>query len=134
MAIFAASSAWCGLAGNIGHLVAARAAQGVGAALLVPGSLALLSASFDASRRGKAIGTWSGATAMTTALGPVVGGWLIEHLSWRAAFLVNLPLAVAVLAIVFWRVPESRAPQQAGDSTGLAACSPRWGWAAWSTA
>ena len=114
VAIFAASSAWCGLAGNIGHLVAARAAQGVGAALLVPGSLALLSASFDASRRGKAIGTWSGATAMTTALGPVVGGWLIEHLSWRAAFLVNLPLAVAVLAIVFWRVPESRAPQQAG--------------------
>ncbi|WP_416049709.1 MFS transporter [Cupriavidus basilensis] len=114
VAIFAASSAWCGLAGNIGHLVAARAAQGVGAALLVPGSLALLSASFDASRRGKAIGTWSGATAMTTALGPVVGGWLIEHLSWRAAFLVNLPLAAAVLAIVFWRVPESRAPRHPG--------------------
>ncbi|QOT75978.1 MFS transporter [Cupriavidus basilensis] len=114
VAVFAASSAWCGLAGNIGHLVAARAAQGVGAALLVPGSLALLSASFDASRRGKAIGTWSGATAMTTALGPVVGGWLIEHLSWRAAFLVNLPLAAAVLAIVFWRVPESRAPQHPG--------------------
>ncbi|MGO4808414.1 MFS transporter [Cupriavidus sp. 2MCAB6] len=114
VAIFAASSAWCGLAGNIGHLIAARAAQGVGAALLVPGSLALLSASFDESRRGKAIGTWSGATAMTTALGPVVGGWLIEHLSWRAAFLVNLPLAAAVLLIVFWRVPDSRGPRQAG--------------------
>lgn len=114
VAMFAASSAWCGLAGNIGHLVAARAVQGVGAALLVPGSLALLSASFEASRRGKAIGTWSGATAMTTALGPVVGGWLIEHLSWRAAFLVNLPLAAAVLAIVCWRVPESRAPRRPG--------------------
>ncbi|WP_420996443.1 MFS transporter [Cupriavidus sp. 30B13] len=114
VAVFAAASAWCGLAGNIGHLVAARAAQGVGAALLVPGSLALLSASFDESRRGKAIGTWSGATAMTTALGPVVGGWLIEHLSWRAAFLVNLPLAAAVLLIAFWRVPESRAPAQPG--------------------
>ncbi|MGO4328886.1 DHA2 family efflux MFS transporter permease subunit [Cupriavidus sp. 2TAF22] len=115
VAVFAASSAWCGLAGNIGHLVAARAAQGVGAALLVPGSLALLSASFDQSRRGKAIGTWSGATAMTAALGPVAGGWLIEHLSWRAAFLVNLPLAAAVLVIAFWRVPESRAPGQAGS-------------------
>jgi EmrB/QacA subfamily drug resistance transporter len=114
VAIFATSSAWCGLAGNIGHLVAARAAQGAGAALLVPGSLALLSASFDESRRGKAIGTWSGATAMTTALGPVVGGWLIEHLSWRAAFLVNLPLAAAVLLIAFWRVPESRGPKHEG--------------------
>jgi EmrB/QacA subfamily drug resistance transporter len=114
VAIFATSSAWCGLAGNIGHLVAARAAQGAGAALLVPGSLALLSASFDESRRGKAIGTWSGATAMTTALGPVVGGWLIEHLSWRAAVLVNLPLAAAVLLIAFWRVPESRGPKHEG--------------------
>jgi EmrB/QacA subfamily drug resistance transporter len=114
VAIFATSSAGCGLAGNIGHLVAARAAQGAGAALLVPGSLALLSASFDESRRGKAIGTWSGATAMTTALGPVVGGWLIEHLSWRAAFLVNLPLAAAVLLIAFWRVPESRGPKHEG--------------------
>jgi MFS family permease len=74
----------------------------------------LLSASFDESRRGKAIGTWSGATAMTTALGPVAGGWLIEHLSWRAAFLVNLPLAAAVLLILFWRVPDSRGPRQEG--------------------
>src|SRR4029077_913544 len=82
--------------------------QGIGAALLVPGSLAIISASFDEKSRGKAIGTWSGFTAITTALGPVLGGWLIEHGSWRWAFFLNLPLAVAVVAISLWRVPESR--------------------------
>jgi EmrB/QacA subfamily drug resistance transporter len=109
--IFAAASAACGLAPNILELVIARSIQGVGAALLVPGSLAIISASFDEASRGKAIGTWSGFTAITTALGPVLGGWLIEHGSWRWAFYLNLPLAVAVLAISLWRVPESRGPR-----------------------
>ncbi|SDD80432.1 drug resistance transporter, EmrB/QacA subfamily [Cupriavidus sp. YR651] len=119
VAIFAAASVWCGLAPTIGHLIVARAVQGIGAALLVPGSLALLSASFDPASRGKAIGTWSGATAMTAALGPVAGGWLIDHLSWRAAFLINVPLAAAVLVITLWRVPESRAPSPGAiDWTG----------------
>lgn len=113
--VFALSSVWCGVAPDIRQLIAARAVQGVGAALLVPGSLALLSASFEPERRGKAIGTWSGATAMTTALGPVLGGWLIEHWSWRAAFLINVPLAAVVLALTLWRVPES-ADSSASDA------------------
>jgi EmrB/QacA subfamily drug resistance transporter len=106
--IFAAASAACGLAPSILTLVVARSVQGIGAALLVPGSLAIISASFDKESRGKAIGTWSGFTAITTALGPVIGGWLIEHGSWRWAFFLNLPLAIAIVVISLWRVPESR--------------------------
>jgi EmrB/QacA subfamily drug resistance transporter len=106
--IFALSSVWCGLAANIQQLIIARAAQGVGGALLVPGSLAIISASFKAEARGKAIGTWSGFTAITAAIGPVLGGWLIEHVSWRAVFFINVPLALTVLALVFLHVPESR--------------------------
>jgi EmrB/QacA subfamily drug resistance transporter len=106
--IFAIASAACGLAPSILELIVARSVQGIGAALLVPGSLAIISASFDEKSRGKAIGTWSGFTAITTALGPVLGGWLIEHGSWRWAFFLNLPLAVAVVAISAWRVSESR--------------------------
>ena len=112
--IFAAASLWCGLARAIGELIAARALQGVGAALLVPGSLALISASFPANARGRAIGTWSGFTAITAALGPVLGGWLVEHMSWRWAFFINLPIALVVLAITLWRVPETR-PTHAAD-------------------
>jgi len=114
VALFAAASAACGVAGSVRQLVVARAAQGIGAALLVPGSLAIISASFPARERGRAIGTWSGFAAIATALGPVVGGWLIEHVSWRWAFFVNLPVAVTVLALLFWRVPESRNPDPAG--------------------
>jgi len=110
VALFAVSSAWCGLAASVHELILARCAQGIGAALLVPGSLAIISASFDGQHRGRAIGTWSGATAITTALGPVLGGWLIEHASWRWVFFINLPLAVAVILISWLRVPESRSP------------------------
>ncbi len=106
--LFAAASGYCGFAPSLGHLIAARAIQGVGAAFLVPGSLALISACFDESERGRAIGTWSGATAITTAIGPVLGGWLIQHLSWRWAFFLNLPLALAVIVISLRYVPESR--------------------------
>lgn len=109
--IFALASAACGLAPSVLALIIARSMQGVGAALLVPGSLAIISASFDAQSRGKAIGTWSGFTAITTALGPVIGGWLIQHGSWRWAFYLNLPFAAAVIAISLWRVPESRSSQ-----------------------
>jgi EmrB/QacA subfamily drug resistance transporter len=107
--LFAIASAACGFAAHIQQLIAARAIQGIGAAFLVPGSLALISASFGESDRGRAIGTWSGFTAITTAIGPVLGGWLIEHLSWRWAFLINVPLAAAVIVVSLWRVPESRA-------------------------
>jgi EmrB/QacA subfamily drug resistance transporter len=105
--VFAAASAWCGLAPGIRPLIIARAAQGFGAALLVPGSLAIISSSFREEDRGRAIGTWSGFSAITAAIGPVLGGWLIERLSWRAIFFLNLPLAVIVVAICYWRVPES---------------------------
>src|SRR5712692_7787283 len=108
VAIFAVASAVCGFASNIEQLIIARSVQGVGAALLVPGSLAIISKSFDEKSRGQAIGTWSGFTAITTAVGPVVGGWLVEHASWRWVFFINLPIAAAVMAISLWRIPESR--------------------------
>jgi EmrB/QacA subfamily drug resistance transporter len=107
-AIFALASIWCGLAGSALELIIARGVQGIGGALLVPNSLALISASFDEDERGKAIGTWSGATAITMALGPVLGGWLIDAVTWRAIFFLNVPLAIVVLAIAQWHVPESR--------------------------
>src|SRR5229473_1359117 len=108
VAIFAVASAGCGAASNIHLLIIARSVQGVGAALLVPGSLAIISTAFDEKSRGQAIGIWSGFTAITTAIGPVLGGWLVEHASWRWVFFINLPFAAAVIAISFWRVPESR--------------------------
>jgi len=108
VAIFAAASAGCGVATSIHQLIIARTIQGVGAALLVPGSLAIISTSFDEKSRGQAIGTWSGFTAITTAVGPVLGGWLVQHASWRWAFFINLPLAAAVIFISLWRIPESR--------------------------
>ena len=110
VALFAVASAACGLARNIDQLIAARAVQGIGAALLTPGSLAIISASFPEQERGRAIGTWSGFSAITTALGPVLGGWLIQHASWRWIFFINLPLAAVVILISWWRVPESRGP------------------------
>ncbi|WP_009632946.1 MFS transporter [Synechocystis sp. PCC 7509] len=106
--LFALASIWCGLSPNVNQLIMARALQGIGGALLVPGSLAIISASFSGDERGKAIGTWSGFTAITSAFGPVLGGWLVENTSWRWIFFINVPLAAIVLFILFWRVPESR--------------------------
>ena len=106
--IFAIASLACGLASSIQHLIVARSIQGVGAALLVPGSLAIISACFAETSRGQSIGTWSGFTTITTAIGPVLGGWLVEHASWRWAFLINVLLAAVVIAISVRYVPESR--------------------------
>ena len=108
IAIFSLASVWCGLSPTIGSLILARAVQGVGAALLVPGSLAIISASFSPDRRGRAIGTWSGFTSITSAIGPIVGGALVQYASWRWVFFLNVPLAVIILVILFWHVPESR--------------------------
>jgi EmrB/QacA subfamily drug resistance transporter len=107
-AVFAAASIACGLSSSISQLIVARSFQGIGAAFLVPSSLAIISASFDEKSRGQAIGTWSGFTAITMALGPVLGGWLIQHASWHWAFFINVPIAAAVIVISLWRVPESR--------------------------
>jgi len=106
--LFAVGSSWCGLSSSITSLIAARGLQGIGAALLVPGSLAIISASYAEAERGRAIGTWSGFTAITAAIGPVLGGWLVENASWRWVFFINLPIAVIVISISLWRVPESR--------------------------
>ena len=108
VSIFALASAGCGFASSIHQLIIARSIQGVGAALLVPGSLTIISTSFDEKSRGQAIGTWSGFTAITTAIGPVLGGWLVGHASWRWVFFINLPLAAAVIVISLRFIPESR--------------------------
>lgn len=106
--VFALASIACGCATGTRQLIAARALQGLGAALVVPGSLALISSSFAQAERGRAIGTWSGASAITTAIGPLIGGWLIEHVSWRAVFFINVPVAVAAIVISLLHVAEYR--------------------------
>jgi len=111
--IFAAASALCGVAATVEQLVVVRAVQGAGAALVVPGSLAIISASFGVRERGWAIAIWSSFSALTSAAGPVFGGWLTEHLSWRWAFSANVPLGAVVLALLR-HVPESRDPEPTG--------------------
>lgn len=106
--IFAVSSLACALAGSIGILIAARCVQGIGGALSTPGSLALISAAYSNAARGRAIGTWSGFSALTSAAGPVIGGWLTQEYSWRFVFVINLPIALVVLIILRTAVPESR--------------------------
>jgi MFS family permease len=127
--LFAVASMWCGLAPNPEQLIFSRALQGVGAALLVPNSLAIIGASFEEARRGRAIGTWTSLTSVTLILGPLLGGYFAENVSWRAVFFINVPLAIAVLAITRAHVPESRDPEARRlDLPGR--CSPRWGWVA----
>jgi EmrB/QacA subfamily drug resistance transporter len=111
---FAAASLLCGLAPNAPSLIAARALQGVGGALLMPGSLAILQASFSPDDRGRAIGAWSGLGGVATAIGPFLGGWLVQAVSWRLIFYINLPIAAAVVAIAVRHVPETRDPAATG--------------------
>jgi EmrB/QacA subfamily drug resistance transporter len=105
---FGLASLGCGLAPSIEFLIAARCVQGIAAALMVPGSLALISGAFDEKARGAAIGTWAGATAVSSALGPALGGWLTQAASWRWIFLINVPLAAAIVIISLLRVAETR--------------------------
>jgi EmrB/QacA subfamily drug resistance transporter len=111
---FALASAACGLAPGAGFLIAARVLQGVGAALLTPGSLAILEASFVPADRARAIGAWSGLSGVAVAAGPLVGGSLISAASWRWIFFINVPIAVAVVALGIRHVPESRDPRATG--------------------
>ncbi|HEY4162314.1 MAG TPA: MFS transporter [Dongiaceae bacterium] len=120
IAIFALASAACGLAPDAATLVLARGVQGFGAALMMPGSLAIVSASFPSERQGDAIGLWSATTGIAMAIAPAFGGWLIDNLSWHAAFLINLPLAAVAFTITWWKVPESRSPRTRSlDLTGM---------------
>jgi EmrB/QacA subfamily drug resistance transporter len=113
---FGVASMGCGLAPNPTILIVARALQGVAGALLVPGSLAIITSSFDAAERGRAIGTWSGLAGVSTAIGPFAGGYLIDVASWRWAFLINAPLIAAAVLATIRHVPESRAPAPSGES------------------
>ncbi|MDE1181667.1 MFS transporter [Paraburkholderia sp.] len=107
ISLFTLASAGCGFSPNAGTLIAARAVQGVGAALLVPSSLSIIGAVFDAQERGRAIGTWAGVGAITSALGPVAGGWLVDALSWRAIFFLNVPIAIGTILLAINSVPDS---------------------------
>jgi EmrB/QacA subfamily drug resistance transporter len=113
LSIFTASSVLCGIAPDLGLLIAARALEGAGGALLVPGSLAILSATFEAEDRRRAIGAWSGLAGVSTAIAPLVGGWLTDSVSWRAIFFLNVPLAFATLWALR-HVPETRDEQATG--------------------
>jgi EmrB/QacA subfamily drug resistance transporter len=117
---FALSSALCGLSPDIGVLIAARALQGVGGALLTPGSLAIIQASFTSEDRPRAIGAWSGLGGVAGAAGPLLGGWLVGAAGWRWIFLINLPLAAVVVLVSLRHVPETRDPSAHGrfDVTG----------------
>lgn len=108
--LFTAASMLCGLAPSTGFLVAARALQGIGGALLVPGSLSILGATFHPDDRPRAIGAWSGMAGVTSSLGPFLGGWLIDAFTWRLIFFINVPIAAAAIAITLRHVPETRAP------------------------
>jgi EmrB/QacA subfamily drug resistance transporter len=108
VAFFALASATCGAAPNAALLAIARGVQGIGGALLVPGSLALISAAYPERERGRAIGTWSAASGITGAIGPVVGGWVVVHASWRWIFFANVPLGALVLGITLRCVAETR--------------------------
>lgn len=112
IALFTVASVACALAANVQVLIASRVIQGVGAALLVPQSLAIIAASFPRSIRGAAIGTWAAFSALTTAAAPAIGGILIDAASWRAVFWINVPLAAVALYLTFRRVPESRSAQR----------------------
>lgn len=109
--LFLISTVWCGLAPDVQQLIVARGGQAVGGALMIPGSLAIITDLFDKAERGKAIGTWSGLTALSTAAGPLLGGILVDQFSWRFIFLISVPLAITVLLILYWRVPESNSAE-----------------------
>src|SRR5262249_33752780 len=111
--VFAAASIWCGFSGDATQLILARAAQGVGAACLIPCSLAIIGASFNESERGRAIGTWAGSSAIAAAIGPLLGGWIVDHSVWRIIFLINPVLALATIWIALRHLPETRDAQAA---------------------
>lgn len=154
--VFALASALCTFAPTLEWLVAGRVIQGVGGALLTPGSLAILQAGFREDDRARAIGAWSGLTGVAAAVGPFVGGWLVQIGDWRLIFLINLPIAASVLLIAWFKVPESRDPSAAnrldyngallgvvalagityaliqwGASGGTPRCGPPWPWVYW---
>ncbi|NGP86745.1 MFS transporter [Fodinibius halophilus] len=119
--IFMLATIWCGLAPDVYQLIIARGGQAVGGAMMIPGSLAILTDLYEEGNRGKAIGTWSGFSALATAAGPLLGGVLVDQLSWRFIFLISVPMAITVLIILVWRMPESKAAEDSGKPDWLGA-------------
>src|SRR4051794_31167569 len=113
VAWFALASALCGIAQSPGQLIGARLLQGIGAALLTPGSLAMIQGSFRTADRGRVIGQWAGLGGIAAAVGPLLGGWIVDNASWRWIFLINVPVALVVLLVAARHVPESRDPEAA---------------------
>ena len=111
ISIFAIASVWCGLSPDVTQLIISRALQGIGAALLIPCSLAIIGASFPETERGRAIGTWAGFSAIAAAVGPLLGGWIVDHIAWQAIFLINPVLALPAIWIALRHVPESFDPE-----------------------
>ncbi len=118
---FTLASAVCGLAGSLDQLILARIVQGISGAIMLPGSLAILNASFPPQVRGKTVGTWSAFTPLATAIGPLLGGWLVDNVSWRAAFLINLPVGLATLLLSLRFIPESKSESMPGSQDWLGA-------------
>src|SRR3954447_12254884 len=108
LVIFTGASLWCGLSGSAGSLIAARAVQGIGAAMMNPSTLSIITATFPARQRGTAIGIWAGVSAMALAIGPLVGGLLTEHISWNWVFYINIPIGIVAIAAAFLFIDESR--------------------------
>ena len=136
--LFCAGSIACSLAPNLIVLLASRVAQGVGAAVLMPNSLGILGASFDGEARGRAVGTWAAAGAVASAVGPPLGGWLVDAVGWRAIFYINIPIAAAAVAIAWWYVEESAEGKDRLDWTGailatVALASLTWALTLWSS-
>src|SRR5947199_3732801 len=111
LGVFAAASVWCGFAQSVTQLIVARAVQGIGAALLIPCSLAIIGASFPEAERGRAIGTWAGFSAIAAAIGPLLGGWIVDHFTWQAILLVNPFLAGPAMWFAWRHLPESYNPE-----------------------
>ncbi len=129
--VFAAASIGCALAPNLAVLFAARALQGIGAAILMPNSLGILGSSFEGEARGRAVGTWAAAGAIASAIGPPLGGWLVDTIGWRAIFFLNLPVAIAAIAIAQRFVAESAASSEALDWRGAGLATAALGALAW---
>ena len=134
VALFGAASLGCGLSRAIAQLIAARAVQGAGAALLIPCSLALIGAAFPESERGRAIGTWAGFSAIAAAIGPLLGGWIVDHLAWQAIFFINPVLAWRRCGSPGAICRKASIPRRRPASIGWARCWPSPAWPVWPSA
>ena len=117
LAIFTVASFLCGISSSPGQLIAFRALQGVGAALLMPGTLSIITVTFPPHERAKAIGLWAGVSGIALALGPTVGGYMVEHLGWESVFFLNVPIGIVAFFVAMRTVRESRSERRASSTS-----------------